>query len=167
MNPDSDTLFAQLRAAFPNVPIRAAGAFDDFGNWYPDAAPYMAQLDGKSWDQLDRAYIVRRSDALGFLGTKHLVAVLPVYLGAMGVDGAWSPATGTLMVILAKPLPGEDTGLGQLRFDALVNTLTDEQRAAVAFALHAFATTDPDDSLGRAARDALDRCWNTYLRGIA
>ena len=164
MQPERDSFLEQLHAAFPSEPIRAAGAFDQWGTTYPDADAYIEQLDGKTWDQLDRAYVVRRSDALGFLGTKHLVAVLPVYLHAMVEEGVWSPATGMLTLILAKPLPGEDTGLGPTRFDALVEALTGEQRGAVASALRAFAEKDPDGSLGRAAHTALERYWKTYLQ---
>lgn len=163
MQLEHDTLLEQLQAAFPSKPIHPDSAFDQWGTTYPDAEPYMEQIDGKRWDQLDRAYIVRRADALGFLGTRHLAAVLPVYLRAMIEEGVWSPATGMLMLILAKPVPGENTGLGSERFDALVGTLTAEQRAVVASALHAFAEQDADGSLGRAARAALDGYWKTYL----
>src|SRR5260221_13985411 len=89
----------QVRAAFPTRPIQAEGAFTQWGASYPDARAYMEQLEGKTWAQLDRGYIVRRSDALGFLGTRHLVAVLPVYLCALIEDGVWSPAAGMLRLI--------------------------------------------------------------------
>lgn len=92
----------------------------------------MKQIAGQSWDQLDREYIVRRSEALGFLATRHLIAVLPVYLGALVEDGVWSLAAGMLILILARPARGKHTGLGRTGFGALVETLTDEQRAAMA-----------------------------------
>jgi hypothetical protein len=153
----------QLEAAFPAEPIRSAGAFVPWGATYPDAAPYMQQLDGKTWRELDRAYLARRSDALGFLGTPHLVTVLPVYLRSLVEDGVWSPAAGMLMVVLTKAGPGTDAGLGTARFDELVAALTDAQRAMVASGLEAFAESDPDGSLGRAATAALDSHWKTYL----
>ena len=153
----------QVRAAFPTQPVGGEGAFAQWGKSYPDARPYVAQLEGKTWDQLDRAYIVRRSDALGFLSTHHLVAVLPVYLGALIEDGVWSPAAGMLTLVLTKPLPGKDTGLGVARFNELVEALTDEQRSAVAAALRAFAETDEEGSLGQAARAAFDGHWKLYL----
>jgi hypothetical protein len=153
----------QLRAAFPATPIQSEGAFAQWGTSYPDARPYMEQLEGKRWDQLDRAYFARRSDALGFLGTHHLVAVLPVYLCALVEDGVWSPTAGMLTLILARPLPGKNTGLGAARFEALIEALTDAQRTAVASALGAFAETDEDGSLGQAARAALDGHWKRYL----
>jgi hypothetical protein len=163
MQPEHDRIHEQLLTAFPAEPIHAGDAFAQWGMTYPDAATYREQLDGKSWDQLDREYIVRRSDALGFLGTRHLVAVLPVYLRSLVEDGVWSPAADMMMLILTKPLPGEDTGLGAARFDELVDALTDAQRSAVASALRAFAGQDPDGSLGQAAYEALEGYWNDYL----
>jgi hypothetical protein len=105
----------QLRAAFPPEAMTAQGAFDPWGNGYPDAEPYEQQLDGRSWEALDAAYLVRRSDALGFLGTKHLVALLPVYLRSMLREGVWSPAAGMLTIILEKPAPGNDAGAAKCR----------------------------------------------------
>jgi hypothetical protein len=153
----------QLHAGFPDEPIDASGAFADWGRTYPDATTYKEQLDGKRWSELDRAYIVQRSDALGFLGTSHLVAVLPIYLASMVEDGTSSPATGMLTLILTKPRSGEDTGLGHVRFDALVEALTGEQKRAVAQALDALARHDPEGSLGRSAIGALEALWNHYL----
>jgi hypothetical protein len=63
----------------------------------------MERIDGKTWQELDRAYIAVRSDALGFLGTRHVVAVLPAYLSSLIEEGVWSPAADTLMLLLAKP----------------------------------------------------------------
>lgn len=163
MQAEHAKILDQIRAAFPTQPIEAAGAFTQWGTSYPDAAPYMEHLDGKRWDQLDRAYLVRRSDALGFLGTRHLAAVLPVYLCALVEDGVWSPAAGMLTLILARPRAGKkDTGIGVPRFDALVEALTDAQRAAVASTLRAFAATDEDGSLGQAAHGALEGHWAQY-----
>lgn len=163
MKPEHAKILEQIRAGFPATPIDAEGSFGPFGTSYPDARPYKEQLAGKSWEQLDRAYVVRRSDALGFLATRHLAAVLPIYLCAMVEDGVWSPATGMLTLILAPPPAAKTTGLGVARFEALVEALTTEQRAAVATALNAFADQDPDGSLGQAARAAFDGHWKTYL----
>jgi hypothetical protein len=163
MKTEHDALREQIHTAFPKEPIKSGGAFEQWGTTYTDAALYMKQIDGKSWDQLDREYIVRRSDALGFIGTDHLIAVLPVYLLALVEQGIWSPAAGMLTLILTKPLPRKDTGLGAARFNALVEALTTAQHIAVACTLRAFADEDPDGSLGQAARAALANYWNTYL----
>jgi hypothetical protein len=165
MQPEHDTVLEQLRAAFPAEPINSAGAFDDFGATYPDAGPYAQQLEGKTWAQLDRSYIVTRSDALGFLGTRHLVAVLPVHLLALLEDGVWSTAADTLILLLTKPDPGKKTGIKLPRFEALVSALTAAQRASIAAVLRAFAATDKRGSLGERARTALEHHWNTYLPG--
>ena len=163
MQSNQAQLLEQLRTAFPAAPIESAGAFDAWGTTYLDAEDYMGRIDGKTWQELDRAYVGIRSDALGFLGTRHLVAVLPAYLSSLIEEGVWSPAADMLMVLLAKPGPGKKTGLKLDRFEALVAALTPAQRAAVASVLSAFAASDPDGSLGRAAQDAVDKHWKNDL----
>lgn len=165
MLPEHATILEQLRAAFPAEPIESAGAFDEWGTTYADAERYAQHLEGKTWEQLDRSYIIMRSDALGFLGTRHLVAVLPVYLRALLEDGVWSTSADTLILLLTKPDPGKKTGIKLPRFEALVGAFTSAQRAAIAAVLHAFAATDEGGSLGQRARAALEHQWNAYLPG--
>ncbi len=165
MQPEHANILEQLRAAFPAEPIHAAGAFDDWGTTYPDADPYAQHLEGKTWEQLDRSYAITRADALGFLGTRALVAVLPVYLRALLVDGAWSPCADTVVLLLTKPEPGKKTGIKLQRFEAMVSALTSEQRAVIAAVLRAFATANEEGSPGERARAALERHWNAYLLG--
>ena len=163
MQEDQAQHLAQLRAAFPETPIDAKRAFDDWGTTYLDAEPYMERLDGKTWQELDRAYLVTRSDALGFLGTQFVVAVLPVYLSSLVEEGIWSPAVDTLLLLLTKPGPEKKVGLKLERFEALVAALTPMQRTVIAAVLSELAATDPDGSPGRAARDAVERHWKIYL----
>lgn len=165
MLPEHATVLDQLRASFPTVPINSVGAFDDWGTTYPDAQPYAQHLEGKTWEQLDRSYTITRSDALGFLGTLHQVAVLPVYLRSLLEDGVWSPSGDTLILLLTKPDPRTKTGIKLPRFEALVAALTSAQRAAIAAVLRAFAATDEGGSLGERACAALERHWNAYLPG--
>lgn len=163
MQPEQTNLIEQLRAAFPLEPIRSAGAFDDWGTTYPDAEPYAQHLEGKTWEELDRAYLTRRSDALSFLGTRHLVAVLPVYLRSLVEEGVWSPAADTLMLLLAKPDASKKTGIKLPRFQALLGAITPEQGRVIAAVLNAFAIADQGGSLGEAARTTLERDWQAYL----
>lgn len=163
MQPEKLRILDEIRAAFPAAPIQADGAFTQWGTSYPDARSYREQLDGKTWEQLDRTSLVRRSDALGFLGTQQLVAVLPAYLSALIEEGVWSPAAGILTLILAEPHPGSDAGLGQARFSSLVEALSDAQRKVIATVLRAFAKADEGGSLGDAAREAFEGHWQLYL----
>lgn len=156
-------LVEQLRRAFPCAPIQAGDAFEAWGTTYVDADPYKEHLEGKSWEQLDRAYLLRRSDALGFLGTEHLIAVLPVYLRSLIEEGGWSPAAGMVTLILTRPRGGKDSGLGHVRFDAFVQAMTEAQRSVVAGVLHAFAENHPEGALGEAARDAVEDYWKRFL----
>ena len=163
MKPEDTAVLDQIRTAFPPAPIVGTGAFAPWGNGYLDAAPYAEQLDGKTWDELDHAYLVRRSDALGFLGTDHLVAVLPVYLSALVRDGVWSPAAGMLTIILTKPEPRANAGLGGERFTEFVEKLTPDQHGAVSAALRALAAQDEGGDLGAAASAALESYWVQHV----
>ncbi len=163
MQPEHTDLLQQLRLAFPVEPIRSEGAFADWGATYSDVVPYTQQLEGKTWEGLDRSYMVLRADALGFLSTHHLAAVLPVYLRSLIEEGVWSASADTLLLLLTKPGSEKKTGIKLPRFQPLADALTLAQRTAVATVLHAFAAMDEGGSLGSAALAALDGYWKTYL----
>lgn len=161
--PGHTQLIEQLRTAFPPEPINPDGAFRDWGTTYLDVEPYQEHLDGESWENLDHSYLIQRYDALGFLGTRHLVAVLPVYLRSIIEQGVWSVASGTVIIILTKPGPEQKTGIKLPRFQAFVDALTAAQRTVIAEVLRAFAAVDEGGSPGMAASTALERYWKTYL----
>jgi hypothetical protein len=162
MKPQHSQIQDQLRAAFPRDPIVAAGAFASWGATYLDAVPYAEQLDGKPWDELDRDYLAVRADALGFLSTRQLAAVLPAYLMLM-LERPTSDVPGMLMLILPKPdKQRKGLGLGKRRFTQLVEALTPTQRTAIASALRQFAAEHPEDD---SARIPLESFWDRYLPG--
>lgn len=156
-------LLEAIAAAFPREPILARDAFSEWGTSYLDAADYRAQLEGKVWHELDRDYLVRRADALGFLGTRVLVAVLPIYLRAVVEDGARTDAAGMLTVILRKPGAIAGPDLGTERFEALVGAMTEAQRSVVARVLEAFVESYADSSPGARARATLESYWRAWL----
>lgn len=158
----NEEIIDEIGRAFPDTKLAAKGAFDDWGRTYPDAVAYLEKIDGKTWRAADAQWLVRRSDGLGFLGTRWLAALLPVYLIAAVRDGVWSPATEMLVLILARPAAGSDSGLGQKRFAALVDALTAEQRTVVGDVLDQIAQIDPEGSLGLAALAAFESYWNDY-----
>jgi hypothetical protein len=163
MQVEHDEFSAQLRAAFPPLKVDATGAFSAWGKTYSDASEYARQLDGNRWDQWERDYLDLRSDALGFLGTEHLVAVLPAYLDLLATGGSFSQVPYTLLLLLTPPSAGKrGTPLGQKRFDALVEALSPSQRSAVAAALHAFATRYAETPFEGDARFALDKLWSQF-----
>ena len=145
----------QLRSAFPAERIDGDAAFAQWGGSYPDARDYARAIDGKTWEELDDRYIVRRNDALGFLSTRELVQILPVYLRSIVEEGLMSPALDAVLVELTRPTSEPARG----RFDALVAALSAPQRKAIATALRQIAEQSPDGSPGRAARAALDNVW--------
>jgi hypothetical protein len=139
-----------LRAAFPAERIDGGAAFAQWGGSYPDAAAYRNAIDGKTWAQLDRAYIIKRDDALGFLSTRELVQLLPVYLRSVMEEGLMSPALEAVLVKLTRPR----SAATQVRYDALLSSLSSAQRDAILAALQHLVDQDPDGSIGRDARAA-------------
>ena len=139
-----------LRAAFPAERIDGGAAFAQWGGSYPDAGAYRSAIDGKTWEQLDRVYIIKRDDALGFLSTRELVQLLPVYLRSVMEEGLMSPALEAMLVKLTRP----KSGATQARYDALLASLSPAQRDAIVAVLQHLVDQDPDGSIGRDARAA-------------
>lgn len=165
VQPKDTLVLAQIQAAFPTTEILADDAFQSWGQTYLDGKEYRTALKGKSWDQLDQAYIALRADALGFLSTRALVDVMPAYLTALIELGTISDVPGMLTLILAPPDPETNNGLGKERFGELAEAMTGPQRAAVAVALLRFSERYPETLVGDAARAAFDRHWKAYLPG--
>jgi hypothetical protein len=161
----ANPLYDQLRSAFPPTPIVATDAFKQRGMFYCDAAEYRAQMDGKTWEELDPQFFSRRSDGLDFLGTTQLVQVLPLYLHLMLVFKPTSPVPETLLPALTKPEPGdwpahifEDA---VKRFDELVAVLSEAQKRVITATLRQFTISAPGEA--PRAQPALDRYWNQFL----
>lgn len=168
MQQEDLSVLEQVRAAFPSTAIHAHDAFQSWGQTYLDGKEYRTALEGKSWEQLDGTYIALRSDALGFLGTRALVAVLPAYLTALIEHGTATDVPGMLTLVLAPPDPEKNDGIGVERFGELVETMTMPQRAVVAAVLLRFSQRYPETFVGDAARAAFDLHWKAYLpRGSA
>lgn len=161
MKHEKSAFLDELQAAFPPEAIVAAGAFEQRGGTYPDGDEYARHMDGRTWEQLDQQYFARRSDALSFLGTRHLIAVLPTYLNLLFILGPRSPVPETLLPLLTKP-EATKPKLGK-RFDELTDGLSAPQRTVVATALARFVAEYP--AYGPPAEVALDRHWNTFLEG--
>jgi hypothetical protein len=163
----ANPLLAQLRAAFPPVPISAAGAFEQRGRLYCDAVDYEAQMDGKTWEQLDPQFFARRSDGLSFLGTSYIIDVLPLYLHLMIVFKPTSPVPETLLPMLTKPEPGHywPAHLHDIvtkHFEELTTALSAEQSRAIAATLQHFIE-EATPYAKAAAQCALERYWKRFL----
>ncbi len=142
-------VLAQLRAAFPPEPLRFEGALT--GGL--DGGAYRDQVEGKTWEELDRAYALTRSDVLSFLDTRHLVAVLPVYLRSLVEDGTQTPVPDTLVLVLNRK--------NEERFQELFTALDPAQRAAVVAALELFGANESGQPAD-AARAAAER-WKAHV----
>jgi hypothetical protein len=149
VHPTHVEVLAQIRAAFPAKPLRFEGA----RTGGLDGGAYRAHVEGKTWKDLDRKYVLSRSDVLSFLDTRHFVAVLPVYLRSLVEDGLRTPVPDTLLLVLNRKK--------QARFEELINALDPTQRAAVVAVLEVFAATERGQP-AEAAREALER-WKAHL----
>jgi len=159
-----EPLLDEIKEAFPPTPIVAAGAFEQRGIAYCDGMDYMRQMDGKTWEDLDPQFFARRSDGLSFLGTSHLVEVLPQYLLLLLVFKPTSPVPETLLPLLTKPEPtGPRAHLfdwSMKRFEELTGALSDRQRTVVAAVLRKFIALYPN--YADEAQPALDRYWHAF-----
>jgi hypothetical protein len=149
MQPRQAEVLAQIHAAFPAEPIRFEGAF---GGGL-DGEAYREHVEGKTWTDLDRAYVLPHCDVLSFLDTRHLAAVLPVYLRSLVEDGTRTSVPDTMLLVLNRK--------SRKRFEELVNALTLAQRAAVIAVLDVFGAIESGQPAD-AARAALER-WKSYL----
>lgn len=113
---DTQERLDQLHLSFPAERIHGNAAFAPWGRTYLDAREVARAIDGKTWKQVDHPYLALRHDALGFLSTRELVQLLPVYLRSVVEEGLRSPALDSLLVELTRPK--REPALG--RFDALV-----------------------------------------------
>jgi hypothetical protein len=150
MQPTKADVLAQLRAAFPAEPIRS----ERFPRGDPDGDAYRDFVDGKTWEELDRSYVLPRCTVLSFLDAPQLVAVLPVYLRSLVEDGTRTSVPDTMLLVLNRK---------QARFDELAGVLSAAQRAAVVAVLESFAASESESGQpAEAARAAIER-WKTYL----
>lgn len=142
-------VLAQLLAAFPAKPINFVGALT--GGL--DGGAFREHVEGKTWKELDRKYVLSRSDVLSFLEMNHLVAVLPVYLLSLVEDGTRTSVPDTMVLVLNRKK--------QESFEELIEALDAAQRAAVIAALELFAANQSGQPAD-AARTALER-WKAHL----
>lgn len=147
--PSPDSVIETIRSAFPPRPIDFATATADG----LDNGAYRLHVDGKTWESLDSAYLVKRNDALSFLDAAHVAAVLPVYLLSLVTDGTRSPVPDTLLLVLDRR--------SETRFAELFEALSNDQRAAVVAALDAFAAAEEGPSAEAAC--AASARWGEHM----
>lgn len=73
-----DPLLEHLRGAFP--PHQIAKVFVEHDWQYRHLYDYQHEVEGKTWEQLDRLFMIRHADALEVLNERAVLAVLPMHL---------------------------------------------------------------------------------------
>lgn len=155
-------VLAEIERAFPKNPIDMDRAFSDWGKGYMDVRLYKGFAHGRTWDALDVRTLETRDDALGFLSAQALADILPAALAALVGPGSPHRAFPyALAVILKRPTPDRDDGLGTQRFEALWERLNLDQRRAVGAALRCFVEAHPESGPAETLGDALDSCWGS------
>ena len=148
MQPVNSDVIARIRTAFPAQNIQ----FDRALTGGLDGGEYRTQVHGKTWLELDRAYVLKRSDVLSFLEPADLISVLPVYLCSLVEDGTRTPVPDTLLLVLdpdAEP-----------RFAQIFAAMTPAQRDAVVAVLEFFAAHESGKP-GDMARAAVQQ-WRSH-----
>jgi hypothetical protein len=69
-----------LNREFPRYPIDPTDTFAEWGGTYVDASAFRIGVSGRTWTELDAAFLERYHDALVFLGPSSIPEYLPAYL---------------------------------------------------------------------------------------
>ncbi len=137
---DAAQVRALIHAAFPPRPLDFTHALT--GSL--DGGEYVAHVHGKTWLELDRAFMRRRPDPLSFLDPARIAAVLPVYLEILVDDrNAETLVPYTLIPLLTR-------ARSKRRFDAILALLDQDQRRAVKAVLEYVATLSASGPLADA-----------------
>jgi hypothetical protein len=78
-------LLEEIIDVFPPKPLSISIFSDPTGRWnsYPHAAQFMAECEGKSWDELSIPFLNFHEDSLRLLSPAAFVAIIPAHLAAL------------------------------------------------------------------------------------
>lgn len=148
-----------LTKTFPPHPIDPVAAFGEWGGTYTDAEKFRQGVRGRSWTELETAFLERNHDALVFFGPASIADYLPAYLAALlRRDRELSALPSFLFGVLTR---GKDTE----RFDARFARLTAAQLAAIARALAAFEVELEGASRQQDVTEVLNSYWRSLIAG--
>lgn len=150
---------SRIGAAFPEAPLDASGAFEEWGTTYLDADGFVADSRGRTWRELDRRFLEYHNDALPFLGPSAFARYLPAFLSAVVHDSdRLDQLPGFLVYLLTRDA---NSTVRRERFDARLARLTLDQQKAVALALTHLEASPGAGNDRQAVTRALDSYWRT------
>ncbi|HET9627517.1 MAG TPA: DUF6714 family protein [Kofleriaceae bacterium] len=148
-----------LAQAFPPHPLEPTTAFREWGGTYTDAERFRQGVRGRSWPELDAAFLERHHDALVFLGPSSIADYLPAYLATLlRRDRELSALPSFLWGVLTRGASAE-------RFDERFAQLTTAQRAAIATALAEHEHELEGTSRQEDVTEVLDSYWRSLIPG--
>jgi hypothetical protein len=144
----------QIADAFPPTKLVASTFAGPHDVWtsYPERNEFEAATDGRTWGDLDGAFVEAHFMALGWMTPSLFAALLPAYLLAL-VEGQSQNELPDFVLSQLTRREGHEAA-----YDARVAQLTEQQRAAVAAVLETLPATSRWSHY-RAQFDAARASW--------
>lgn len=145
---DASELAAALVAAFPARPLTRARLVEPSAGWedYRDG-DFLAEVEGKTWRELDHGFLDRHHSALRYAGAEGFGALLPAYLQRLLEARAFNEVP---FVVAGELKRYGDPAMTAI-FDARVAPLDGAQRAVVRRVLEVLMTREPMEAAMMAA----------------
>jgi hypothetical protein len=149
----------QIAAAFPMTKLSASSYADPHGMWrtYPDCDAFEAGTDGRTWADLDGAFVEEHFMALPWMKPAAFASLLPAYLTAL-VDGKSQNELPDLLLRQLTRREGREA-----EFDARIAKLDANQRAAVTSVLTDLPATERWSHY-RSEFDAARTSWTKFAQ---
>jgi hypothetical protein len=146
-----------LTTAFPPHAIDPVATFSEWGGTYVDAEKFRQGVRGKTWPDLEPAFLEHHHDALVFFGPSSIADYLPAYLAALlRRDRELSALPSFLLGVLRR---SDDAD----RFGERFARLSSAQRLAIAHALVAAEAEAEGSSRQSDITEVLDGYWRSLL----
>lgn len=154
--PDRDALAGALVEAFPARPLtrelltEPAAAWEDYRE-----GDIVQELAGKTWLELDHAFLDRHHSALRYAGPAGFAALLPAYLRRL----VEQPAFNEMPFVVAGELKRYGDPTIEKIFDERIARLDSKQRATVKRVIESLTTRAPMEA---AMAVAFESYWRSY-----
>ena len=152
----ADALRAALKESFPSQPITRTMLEERSAGWEDyKAGDLVQQLEGRSWAELEPAFIELHHSALRYAGHQAFGALLPAYLRHL-LD---HPAFNDIPFVVAAELKRYGDPTMVRIFDARIERLTAAQRAVVKRIIEFLTTREP---MQAAMSAAFESYWRSH-----
>lgn len=158
--PELADVLSALTDAFPPHPLDPSQAKRAWAGGYLDVVTFRAGLEGRRWDELDRAFLEFHGETMHFLRPPAFAELLPAYLVAVLQHEERLDMLPTFVLsALTPPVDGSEL---QPHYAANVASLTPAQRQVVARALDWLRTHAVSEDVRVAAAQA----WRGFSASV-